>query len=128
MDAKLVYSPHVFRNHIDDEPDMLPVIASEGRAFYLVTPSPFASPKDRRYLYALVRKPDASPKIVVTRDRSHAMAWSNLQLAESYAEMLADGENFDNPLHDFWITMEPPTYKAEQTTKKRQFETLSEIH
>jgi len=126
MASKEVFSPHAFRVHADQEGEFLPVIAPAGRLFYLVTPSPAAPAKERRYLHSI--KPAAAGKlasVVLTHSRATAKKFDNLRLAESLAEFLNSPRTIVHP-HDFWISLEPPGYREENLPARRSFQTLAE--
>jgi len=125
MAPKEVFSPHAFRVYADQEGEPLPVFAPEGRLFYLVTPSPHAPAKERRYLHSVKTTAGKPATVVLTHSRTVAKAFNNLRLAESLAEFLADPRSIIHE-HDFWITLEPPGYREEKTTAKRGFQSLAE--
>jgi hypothetical protein len=114
-----MFSRHIFRSHVEEEFEPLPVTAPEGRLFYLVTPSPKAPPTKKRYLHDAVRdRKTRTFKITLTHSRQLAKKFDNLRLIEGLADLLANPDIVFHE-HDFWVVLEPEGYKEEVLTRKK---------
>lgn len=118
----MVYSPHAFRAHVDDVSE-LPIQPRCTESFYLVTPRPDAPVAKRRYfVIAQQKEKGASPRIIVAHDKSQAMEFDNLRLAESFATFINNHELFPDG-EEFWITLD--TAKQKREVVKHSWRTFS---
>ena len=112
MKSDLVYSQHVFRASIDDDADV-PMVAPTGQRFMLAS-RPGPSDKLKRYFVAAPRnaKTDAPQRIMTCLNQAQAMMFTNLRVAESYANFINNQAVFPDGA-EFWIVLEPVGYMAE---------------
>lgn len=113
MKIDLVFSPHVFRVHVDDKAE-LPMTAPEGSYFYLVT-----TPTDakKKYFTAAPRGGKGStPRILAGYHRNTAMKFTDLKLAESFAAFVNNPTIFPEGA-EFWIILERAGYQSESRTQ-----------
>lgn len=106
MNVEMVFTPHAFRVHVDQASE-LPKKAPEGSFFYLVTDPAGAK---KKYFVAAPRggKSDI-PRIMTGFHRNTAMRFTNLKLAECFADFLNDYQLFPSGA-EFWVALEPAGY------------------
>lgn len=110
----LLYSPHVFRVSTDHLPELMPMHAPKDRHFYLAT-RPSAADKQKRYFVAAPRdRKTKELRVMTCLNRTQAMKFANLRLAEGFAVFINNYAIFPDGA-EFWIVLEPERYKAEAT-------------
>jgi hypothetical protein len=115
---EMVFSRHAFKSHADQKPE-LPMNAPDGHHFYLVTVPVAALGTKKRYFVAAPRGGKAgSPRILTGSDKSCAMKFTNLTLAESFADFVNHPEIFPAGM-EFWIALEKAGYQADTSLRSQ---------